>query len=145
MDEQRGLVASNSAAPGAPAGDPRVFLAAERTFLAWIRTGIALMGFGFILARFGIFLRQIQLMRESAATQKFAASLWLGVALVTIGVGVNIAATIRHIHFVRGLREGRSDFDRPSRLAIAVAIVLAAIGLMTAIYLVIVSPGAAPA
>jgi uncharacterized protein (DUF302 family)/uncharacterized membrane protein YidH (DUF202 family) len=125
--------------------DPRVYLAAERTYLAWIRTGIALMGFGFIFARFGIFLRQIQLVRDNPNVQSFGTSVWLGVALVIIGVIVNIAATARHVQVVRGLREGRPDFDRPSKLAITIAIILACIGIFTAIYLIIVSASAAPA
>jgi uncharacterized protein (DUF302 family)/uncharacterized membrane protein YidH (DUF202 family) len=130
---------ADSAAPEAASGDPRDFLAAERTFLAWIRTGIALMGFGFILARFGLFLRQIAWLREAAAAQQFGASVWLGVALVSLGVAVNVAATARHVHFVRALREGRGGFHRPSRLAIAMALILAGIGIITALYLVIVS------
>jgi putative membrane protein len=123
----------------APGDDPRVFFAAERTFLAWIRTGIALMGFGFILARFGIFLRQFQWMRENLNGRQFGASIWLGVTLVAIGVAVMIAAAARHVQIVRSLREGKPDFNRPSRLGIAVAITLACIGLITAIYLVAVS------
>jgi len=124
----------------ASANDPRVFFAAERTFLAWIRTGIALMGFGFILARFGIFLRQFQWMREENVNgQQFGASIWLGVTLVAIGVAVMIAAAARHVQLVRSLRDGKPDFKHPSRLGIAVAITLACIGLIMAIYLVIVS------
>lgn len=122
-----------------PSDDPRVYLAAERTFLAWIRTGIALMGFGFILARFGVFLRQIQLLRGSAQPQSSAASVWFGVALVVIGVVVNVAATARHVKLVRALRTGQPDFHWPSKLAVTIAIVLACIGLATAIYLVLVS------
>ncbi|MGA3066359.1 MAG: DUF202 domain-containing protein [Tepidisphaeraceae bacterium] len=120
-------------------GDPRVFLAAERTFLAWIRTGIALMGFGFIFARFGIFLREFQSMQNHESSQTFGVSIWLGVTLVCIGVMVNLAALIRHVQLVRGLREGRPDFNRPSKLAISVAILLASIGLFAAIYLIVVS------
>jgi len=121
------------------AGDPRVYLAVERTFLAWIRTGIALMGFGFILARFGVFLRQIQLLRENSQPQSSAASVWFGVALVIIGVVVNIFATVHHVQLVRALRTGKPDFVGPSKLAVTIAILLACIGLLTAIYLVLVS------
>src|SRR5579862_5839765 len=122
--------ASNSENPSnaqhdSAAGDPRVFLAAERTFLAWIRTGIALMGFGFILARFGIFLRQLQWVRDDPRHQPYGVSVWFGVTLVAVGVAVNLASTVRHVRLVRGLREGRSDFNRPSTLAITIAIALA--------------------
>jgi putative membrane protein len=126
--------------PSQSSDDPRVYLAAERTFLAWIRTGIALMGFGFILARFGVFLRQIQLLRGgNERPQSSAASVWFGVALVVIGVVVNVASTARHVKLVRALRTGQPDFHWPSKLAVTIAIVLACIGLATAIYLVLVS------
>jgi len=138
--ETPGSTKSPAGDPSHPKGAPGDFLAAERTYLAWIRTGIALMGFGFILARFGIFLQQIQWVRQnSAPEQSYGVSVWLGVALVCAGVFVDIAATARHLHLMAALREGRPDFARPSKLAIGVAVTLACFGLVTAIYLVMVS------
>ncbi len=122
-----------------PVSDPRVYLAAERTFLAWIRTGLALMGFGFLLARFGVFLRQLQLLRGGSAHEQLGDSVWFGVALVGLGVVVNLLAALRHVRLLRGFREGGAPVGRPSKLALCVAIVLACVGLATAIYLVIVS------
>jgi putative membrane protein len=120
------------------ASDPRVYLAAERTFLAWIRTGLALMGFGFVLARFGVFLQQIQAMRHDASPQSFGVSIWFGVALLIIGVLVNGFSILHHAKLVKNLREGRFDFNRPSRLAMAVAAVLAFVGAAMAVYLVLI-------
>jgi putative membrane protein len=129
--------AGDAAYPRGGAGD---FLAAERTFLAWVRTGIALMGFGFILARFGIFLQQIQWVRQNPVPeQSYGVSVWLGVTLVAAGVVVNIAATVRHLHLMAALRDGGTDFSRPSKLAIGVAVTLACFGVITTIYLVMVS------
>ena len=122
-----------------PVSDPRVYLAAERTFLAWIRTGLALMGFGFILARFGVFLRQLQLIRGDFTHQQLGDSVWFGVALVGLGVVVNMGAAARHVRLLRGLREGAAAFNRPSKMALAVAILLACVGVGTAVYLVVVS------
>ncbi|MGA2443387.1 MAG: DUF302 domain-containing protein [Tepidisphaeraceae bacterium] len=133
MDRRAGNVVGQ-----APTTDPRVYLAAERTFLAWIRTGLALMGFGFILARFGLFLQEIQAVRGESQPQPFGVSIWFGVALLVIGVLVNAAATAHHVHLVRSLRDGRSIFNRPSRMAIAVAVTLAFVGLIMALYLVLV-------
>jgi len=64
-------------------------LAAERTFLAWIRTGLALMGFGFVVARFGVFLHEIQPAAHTRSAHNVGLSLWLGTALIALGVLVN--------------------------------------------------------
>jgi putative membrane protein len=115
--------------------DPRVYLAAERTFLAWIRTGLALMGFGFVVARFGLFLRELSVNSEPQSPHL---SVWIGTALVLIGVAVNLLAAVHHVRLVRELNRGIVSFDRPSTLAIGVALVLAAVGILMAIYLAFV-------
>jgi putative membrane protein len=122
----------------APESDPRVYFAAERTLLAWIRTGLALMGFGFVVARFGLFLREINFVRDGAPPQSFRFSVWFGVALLAIGVVVNIAAAWRHVSLVRGLREGNAIVNQPSKSAIAVALILAFVGIAMASYLAFV-------
>ena len=119
------------------AKDPRIYLAAERTFLAWIRTGLALMGFGFVVARFGLFLRELSVTAAPVpATPHF--SVWIGTALVLVGVVVNLLAAVHHVRLVRGLNRGVASFDRPSTLAIGVAGVLAAVGIAMAVYLAFV-------
>ena len=117
--------------------DPRVYFAAERTFLAWIRTGLALMGFGFVVARFGLFLREFG-MRQSHPGHATGISLWLGTALVLLGVVVNISATIRHLEIVRELHSGTWAAGRPSKVAVTVSLILAALGVGMALYLVLV-------
>jgi putative membrane protein len=119
------------------AKDPRVYLAAERTFLAWIRTGLALMGFGFVVARFGLFLRALSVEKE-AVPQTPHFSVWIGTALVLIGVAVNLLAAVHHVRLVRDLNRGVTSFDRPSRIAISVALVLAVVGISMAVYLAFV-------
>jgi uncharacterized protein (DUF302 family)/uncharacterized membrane protein YidH (DUF202 family) len=114
---------------------PRDYLAAERTFLAWIRTGLALMGFGFVVARFGLFLRALQT-NQSSAPQSYGLSFWFGTALILIGVIVNILAARHHVRLVRDLIRGGSAVNRPSSLAIIVALILAVVGLAMAIYLI---------
>lgn len=80
--------------------DPRVYFAAERTLLAWIRTGITMMAFGFVVARFGLFLRLLR--AESHETvHGGGASLYLGAALVVIGVVSISAGTKRYQEFCR--------------------------------------------
>ncbi len=86
--------------------DPRVYLAAERTALAWLRTGLALMGIGFAVSRFGLFLRQLSATRSSLPAHTTGLSVWSGVALVALGVLVNVGAVLRHLQLVRQLSSG---------------------------------------
>ncbi len=114
--------------------DPRVPLAAERTFLAWIRTGLALMGFGFVVARFGLFLRELEVAQHLESTSKHGVSLWLGIALVVLGVWMNLAALGRYRFYLRQLKAGIMPDAHP-RLETAVAVVLALVGVAAVLYL----------
>jgi putative membrane protein len=118
--------------------DPRVYLAAERTLLAWIRTGLAMMGFGFVVARFGLFLREIQAVQQGTPVTSARGSLWFGIALVLMGVLVNLSAVFHHSRLVRELRAGNWDADRPARSGMIVAVMLAIVGLAVAVYLLTV-------
>jgi putative membrane protein len=115
---------------------PSDYLAAERTFLAWIRTGLALMGFGFVVARFGLFLRQIAMSTHTHTFESTGVSLWIGTALLVIGVAVNIAAAVHHIGLVGKLSRG-DVIGRPSAVAVGLALTLAVLGLILAAYLVL--------
>jgi putative membrane protein len=124
--------------------DPRTYFAAERTFLAWIRTGLGLMGIGFAVARFSLFLREFQqsgaaqtAAGHGAAVHKSGASLYAGVALVGLGVLVNVAAILHHVSTVKELRTGTWVSGRVSKLGIALGLVLAAVGMGMGIYLLL--------
>lgn len=117
-------------------GSPSDYLAAERTFLAWIRTGLALMGFGFVVARFGLFLSALQLGGANLPSESYGLSFWLGTTLIFVGVVVNGWSAWHHMRLVQDLNDGGSSFKRPSTPAIAVALILAVIGLVMAIYLI---------
>ena len=118
--------------------DPRVYLAAERTFLAWIRTGLALMGFGFVVARFGLFLREIEFSQHPLTLRSARFTLWVGTALILIGVAVNVLSAVQHLQFVRALKRNAEPVERPATLAVAVALVLAVTGVAMTVYLVFV-------
>jgi len=120
-----------------PQDDPRIYFAAERTLLAWLRTGLGLMGVGFAVARFGLFLRQIQAAQPNATGHTLGLSLWAGVALVALGVIVNLSAALRHVQLVRLLSAGTWQPGKVSATAVALALVLAAIGIAMAVYLVV--------
>ena len=119
--------------------DPRVYFAAERTFLAWIRTGLALMGIGFAVSRFGLFLRQVTAAESHLPTNTHATgvSLWSGVALVALGVIVTLSSVLRHIQLTRELRSGTWQPGRISRDAVILGLILAALGVGMAIYLIL--------
>src|SRR6185312_12680751 len=91
--------------PDEPQNDPRIYFAVERTLLAWLRTGLALMGVGFAVARFALFLRQMQATAHEPM-HHFSVSVWSGVALVMLGVTVNLAAMVRHVQLTRKLMSG---------------------------------------
>ena len=119
-----------------PTEDPRVYLAAERTFLAWIRTGLALMGFGFVVARFGLFLREVEFSQHQVDLHSGRFTLWVGTALILVGVIVNLFSALHHVRFVRAVRSGVEVVDRPVTMAVAIALILAVTGVAMTVYLV---------
>ena len=114
--------------------DPRIFFAAERTFLAWIRTGLALMGIGFAVSRFGLFLRQLHM--GGTGSHNTGVSLYSGVALVALGVLVNVGAVIYHVRTTRALRAGTWT-PGVSFNAVTLALLLAMIGVGMGIFLLV--------
>lgn len=115
--------------------DPRVYFAAERTFLAWIRTGLGLMGVGFAVSRFGLFLREMRASETHVQVHSTGLSVYSGVALVALGVIVNVAAVIEHIRTTRQLRDGVWIAGRVSTSAVVLGVILAAVGVGMAAYL----------
>jgi putative membrane protein len=118
--------------------DPRVYFAAERTFLAWIRTGLGLMGIGFAVSRFGLFLRQVSASESHLPSHTTGISLWSGVSFVALGVIVNLSAVLRHFQLIRELSSGTWRPGRVSRDAVILGLLLAAIGIGMAVYLMLV-------
>ena len=114
--------------------DPRVYFAAERTFLAWIRTGLALMGFGFVVARFGLFLQELGAMRGIPVTVSGYGH-WVGILLIGLGVALTVGSTSMHVSTIRRLNRGEPFVGRPTGLGIAIACVLAAVGVLMMLYL----------
>jgi putative membrane protein len=105
-----------------------------------MRTGLALMGFGFVVARFGLFLREIAAAGQVAAHQHSTGwSLWIGTALIGLGVAVSLVASFEYYRFVRLSRQGRTYMPRTVLLAVVVAIILAMLGIVMALYLILVS------
>ena len=118
--------------------DPRIYFAAERTFLAWIRTGLALMGFGFVVARFGLFLRESAAASHASEIKSYGFSIWVGTAMVLAGVFVSLTSALRHVRIIAGLNRGEDVVGRPSYTAVAVALMLAVVGLAMVAFLMTV-------
>ena len=96
------------------------------------------MGFGFVVARFGLFLRELQAGRQDQLQASPRLSLWIGIALVLIGVFVNLAATVRQGRLVEQLKRGEWEIKHQSSVGIAISVALAFVGVAMAIYLIVI-------
>jgi uncharacterized protein (DUF302 family)/uncharacterized membrane protein YidH (DUF202 family) len=94
------------------------------------------MGFGFVVARFGLFLQQLRLIDHALATPSYGVSLWFGTALIALGVVVNLSSARHHARLVRELDRGEPPRCSPLAQNVAIALLLALVGLGMAIYLV---------
>lgn len=121
-------------------GSATDYLAAERTVLAWIRTGIALMGLGFVLARFGLFLQEFNHVQPDFQLRSSGISLWIGVALILMGVSVCLLSTSRHLRMLKQLEAGESLYLHRPWLVVGVALALVVLGLVMAGYLLFTNP-----
>jgi len=97
------------------------------------------MGFGFVVARFGVFLQQLRLMDRAAAEVSYGGALWFGTALIATGIFINLSSAWNHARLMRELAREQPPIARPSTQGIAIAVFLALVGLIMAIYLVSVS------
>jgi putative membrane protein len=95
-----------------------------------------MMGFGFVVARFGMFLRELAAARGAEVPHSPRLSVWVGSALIVLGVAVNIVTAVQHVGVLSRLRQGLPL--NPSRwpLAVIVSLLLAAIGILMTIYLI---------
>ena len=94
------------------------------------------MGFGFVVARFGLFLQALQIGQPNLPLRPVGLSPWFGTVLLLLGIIVNVWSARSHVRLIRELKSGGTEFARASSLAITVALVLAALGLAMAIYLI---------
>lgn len=123
-----------------PALDPRDGLAVERTLLAWVRTGLAMMGFGFVVARFGLFLNEIAAVQGTPSRPISGLSLWIGAALIVLGVVVNLLAALQHVRLLGRLQRGEPYRPSVWSLGVVVTLLLAGFGVVMAVYLFVSSP-----
>jgi putative membrane protein len=108
----------------------------ERTLLAWIRTGIALMAFGFAVARFGAFLAQLARVGSGPVPPRHGiGSVWVGAALVALGMLSNLMATLRYTRIRRAIDQAEEAFP-PANQVLAFGIAITVVGLVMTVLLV---------
>jgi putative membrane protein len=107
--------------------DPQVIFSAERSLLSWIRTGLAMMGLGFVVARFHLLI--------TGENAEMPFSIWIGSLLVFLGVGVNISASLKYSKRLKQIRENKFLDEGKWSFGRLIAVILALIGFIMAIYL----------
>jgi len=122
------------AAPNPPP-DSRHFLAAERTLLAYVRTALAMIGLGFVIARFGLLVRELAAARGGVAPPPPRLSVWIGTGLVLVAAAVIVFAGIHYHREVRRLNAALGEPWPASPLATGVAVLMCAVAVATAVYL----------
>ncbi len=104
----------------------RSFLAFERTLMAWLRTSMSMISFGFTLAKIFQYLEKDS---GEPIVGRFGRE-WspavVGIAMVVIGTGALIFATIQHYRRVKALR--RHGLLPQWNLALNVAVLVAVLG-----------------
>lgn len=109
-------------------------MAAERTLMAWIRTSISMIGFGFTLAKLFQTLAEDNVLIRGPGGNIWTAE-GVGMVLISLGTFAPIATVLDHRRELKLLRAG--GLESRFRLTMAVASVLAILGVMALLSLVV--------
>ena len=111
----------------------RTRMSADRTLMSVMRTSLSLISFGFTIYQFFKNLQEQHLTLASRAPRNF------GMALIFLGIAMNVCGIVFHILFMRGLRNERKDMAReglihaessfPGSYTLAVALLVLLLGL----------------
>ena len=109
----------------------RTRLSLERTMMSWLRTATALIGFGFAIVQY---LNHLQQVPEARSAYLPTAPEYLGLALISCGVGALVVSIWQYEYTVRYLWSG--SFEQIAGITkegkrspiLAVAIVLICVG-----------------
>ena len=107
----------------------RTQLALDRTTLAWIRTALTMATFGFGTVGFFRSLREASPTPETV--QLHASAIRFGMALIVLGVAATLLSGITHWRALRRLRRDELPILSRWPLSIAVAVLLAIVGLVS--------------
>ena len=109
----------------------------ERTFLAWVRTAIAVMAFGFLVEKFDLFLA----IAGGALTGKAIVlpgrtfGNIAGLVFIILGTGMVIISALRFLKLAKDIDRAELRLGTGSRLDIALAALLALLGLAVFLYM----------
>jgi putative membrane protein len=109
----------------------------ERTFLAWVRTSIAVTAFGFLVERFDLFLAATVPTAElnKLAIHRSAFGREAGLLLIAAGVAMVVLAAFRFARTAKEIDDPEIVPGTGSRLDIALASLLALLGVALFFYL----------
>ena len=99
--------------------------AADRTIMAWIRTSLSLISFGFGIGKFYDYLETAELEKS---LDPLHSTLWIGGALIFLGVLGLLAAVVQHSRILKRLANLDFVYVEPWPLGMIVAILLLLIG-----------------
>lgn len=106
----------------------------ERTYLAWVRTGLAFMAFGLLVERFDLFVRSLPGLAGAPSAVPSGYVRAGGLVLIVLGVVVLAISSRRYLHFKTLIASDEHRDFRASRTDLALVIIVAAIGLLMAFY-----------
>ena len=107
----------------------RTWVAYERTMLAWVRTATSLITFGFSVYKFFQIVRA-----EGERSDHLIGARQFGILLVSIGLASLALATIEYRQNIRRL--GAQYEGRPRSLAVIVAALISALGILAIILMI---------
>ena len=109
----------------------------ERTFLAWVRTSIAVTAFGFVIERFDLFLLAMAPADPKVKSLVHPTGFGrdAGLILIVAGVAIIVLAALRFIRTAKEIDASEVMPGAGSRLDIALAGMLALLGLALFFYL----------
>lgn len=107
----------------------RTHLALDRTTLAWIRTTLTMATFGFGIAAF--FRTMMEQSPTPLVIHVHKMAIRFGVALIVLSVLATVAAAISHWSALRRLRRDEAPVLSQWPISVAVAMLLALIGLVS--------------
>jgi putative membrane protein len=110
----------------------------ERTFLAWVRTSIAVTAFGFLVERFDLFLAILApaALQQNISVHRSEFGQVAGLVLIVAGVVMVVLAAIRFVRTAKQIDDERVWPGTGSRVDIALAALLALLGIALFLYLI---------
>ena len=112
-------------------------LANERTFLTWVRTALATIALGFVIERFGLLLRELGFKRQATYLFSVPFSAVIGISLTLLGIVVIIVELLSFLHTRVAI--DTETFHPPTLFAILLTVLLSLIGLLLAVYLIVIA------